>query len=71
MLVSGLPLLSVSLTLSLSTCMATVGGLLLSLSANYSKNNSAALPHVSFHLSRLISFFIFGGLIGLIGSVLN
>ncbi len=61
----------VGIVASLSTCMATAGGLLLSLSANYSKGKTTALPHISFHISRLISFFIFGGLIGLIGSVLK
>lgn len=52
---------------SLSTCMAVVGGLVLSLSTNYSKERKF-LPMVGFHLSRLVSFFILGGLIGLIGS---
>lgn len=54
---------------SLSTCMAVVGGLVLSISSEYSKmgsNKSARL--ISFHFARLISFFILGGVIGLLGS---
>jgi uncharacterized protein len=52
---------------SLSTCMAVVGGLVLSLSSNYAKSGQTK-PLLLFHLSRLISFFIFGGIIGLAGS---
>lgn len=52
---------------SLSTCMAVVGGLVLSLSSNYAKEKQAR-PIIFFHISRIIGFFILGGLIGLIGS---
>lgn len=52
---------------SISTCMAVVGGLVLSISTNYSKNGKT-LPLLGFHLSRLISFFVLGGAIGLIGT---
>lgn len=52
---------------SLSTCMAVVGGLVLSLSSNYAKEHQAK-PMILFHMSRIIGFFILGGLIGLIGS---
>jgi sulfite exporter TauE/SafE len=52
---------------SLSTCMAVVGGLVLTLSSNYSKGNQM-LPIIVFHASRVIGFFFLGGIIGLIGS---
>ena len=55
---------------SLSSCAAVVGGLVLSLSANYAKENSKnkVTPQLTFHASRLIGFFFLGGIIGLIGS---
>jgi len=53
---------------SLSTCMAVVGGLVLSLSSNYAKDGNKVKPLVAFHLSRIVGFFILGGLIGLLGS---
>ncbi len=52
---------------SLSTCMAVVGGLVLSLSTNYAKEDQIK-PMIAFHISRIISFFILGGVIGLLGS---
>jgi len=52
---------------SLSTCMAVVGGLCISLSSNYAKEQQTR-PLLLFHLSRIIGFFILGGIIGLIGS---
>jgi sulfite exporter TauE/SafE/copper chaperone CopZ len=57
---------------SLSTCMAVVGGLVLSLSSNFAKQKNY-MPLIAFHLSRVIGFFILGGVIGLLGSafVLN
>ncbi len=52
---------------SLSTCMAVVGGLVLTISSSYSKvRNYRALTF--FHISRLVTFFILGGVIGSIGS---
>lgn len=53
---------------SLSSCMAVVGGLVLSLSANYAKQKSSIRPHVIFHVSRVLSFFVLGGVIGTIGA---
>lgn len=53
---------------SLSTCMAVVGGLVLSLSTKYAKSTRSIAPQLSFHLSRIISFFFLGGLIGILGS---
>ncbi len=58
---------------SLSTCMAVVGGLVLSMSASFAANSqkwrSASRSIALFHLSRLVFFFVLGGLIGVLGSV--
>jgi sulfite exporter TauE/SafE/copper chaperone CopZ len=53
---------------SLSTCMAVVGGLLLSMSATFAKEGETVRPQILFHAGRLISFFVLGGVIGTIGS---
>lgn len=54
---------------SLSTCMAVVGGLVLSLSSTYAKSNqNKSGPIITFHISRILGFFILGGLVGLLGS---
>ncbi len=53
---------------SLSTCMAVVGGLLLSMSATFAKEGDKVKPQLMFHIGRIVSFFILGGVIGVIGS---
>ncbi len=53
---------------SLSSCMAVVGGILLSMSATFAKEGDKIKPQLMFHVGRIISFFIFGGIIGMIGS---
>lgn len=53
---------------SLSTCMAVVGGLVLSMSATFAKEGDKIKPQLLFHGGRLISFFILGGVIGAIGT---
>lgn len=53
---------------SLSTCMAVVGGLLLSMSATFAKEGDKVKPQLMFHGGRIASFFILGGAIGAIGS---
>jgi len=66
----------VGLIASVSTCMAVVGGLVLSMSANFAKENDPLIPlragnmrpQILFHIGRLVSFFILGGVIGLLGS---
>ena len=62
----------------LSSCMALVGGLVLSLSKQwneiYSKNNSFAekiQPHLMFNSGRIIFYGIFGGILGMVGSRLQ
>ncbi|MBI5644527.1 sulfite exporter TauE/SafE family protein [Candidatus Kaiserbacteria bacterium] len=59
----------IGLIASVSTCMAVVGGLVLSMSANFAKEGDKVRPQVFFHASRLVSFFVLGGIIGLLGSV--
>lgn len=54
---------------SISTCMAVVGGLVLSMSATFAKEGDKVRPQIFFHLGRLVSFFVLGGVIGALGSV--
>jgi len=58
----------IGLIASVSTCMAVVGGLVLSMSANFAKEGDKVRPQVLFHVGRLVSFFLFGGAIGALGS---
>ena len=53
---------------SLSTCMAVVGGLVLSMSATFAKEGDKLKPQLLFHTGRLVSFFLLGGVIGAAGS---
>lgn len=48
--------------------MAVVGGLVLSMSANFAKEGDSIRPQILFHVGRLVSFFILGGVIGALGS---
>ena len=45
-----------------------VGGLVLSMSATFAKEGDKIKPQLMFHVGRIISFFILGGLIGAIGT---
>ncbi len=54
---------------SLSTCMAVVGGLVLSMSATFAKEGDKIKPQLMFHGGRIVSFFVLGGVIGAAGSV--
>lgn len=58
----------VGIIASLSTCMALVGGLVLSMSANFAKEGEKVRPQVLFHVGRIVSFFVLGGVIAMIGS---
>lgn len=66
--------LLVGLTAGVSTCMALVGGLVLGVASRFAQENPAATPsekftpHLYFNAGRIASFFIFGGVIGFIGS---
>lgn len=54
---------------SLSSCMAVVGGLVLSISSSYAKSSDKTVPLVLFHIARVISFFVLGGVLGFLGSL--
>lgn len=58
----------VGIIASLSTCMAVVGGLLLSMSATFAKKGAALRPQMMFHAGRIVSFFVLGGIIGTLGT---
>ena len=58
----------IGLVASVSTCMAVVGGLVLSMSASYAKEGKGVRPQILFHIGRLVSFFVLGGVIGAVGS---
>ena len=58
----------IGLIASVSTCMAVVGGLILSMSASFARGGDTVKPQVLFHIGRIVSFFILGGVIGAIGS---
>ncbi len=60
---------AIGVVASVSTCMAVVGGLVLSMSATFAREGDKVRPQVLFHVGRLVAFFILGGLIGGIGSV--
>jgi len=54
---------------SLSTCLAVVGGLVLSLSAKVAPEVKSIRPFIFFHLGRLVSFAALGGVLGAISSM--
>ncbi|MEK7117305.1 MAG: sulfite exporter TauE/SafE family protein [Patescibacteria group bacterium] len=64
----------IGLMASVSTCMAVVGGLVLSMSATFASTSlklrgvNKTKPIIFFHIGRIISFFILGGAIGTLGS---
>lgn len=62
--------LMIGLIASVSTCLAVVGGLILSLSAQVSQNTSTFRPFAFFHIGRVVSFMVLGGLLGALGSAL-
>ncbi|MEI6499065.1 MAG: sulfite exporter TauE/SafE family protein, partial [bacterium] len=68
-----LVVLLVGLTAGVSTCMAMSGGLILGIAARHSEKNPEATsiqkfrPHLYFNLGRILSYFLLGGTIGLIG----
>lgn len=59
----------IGIVASLSSCMAVVGGLVLSMSATFAREGDKVRPQALFHIGRLVSFFVLGGIIGAIGSV--
>lgn len=62
----------IGLIASVSSCLAVVGGLVLSLSATVSQDKvSDVKPMILFHVGRLISFAVLGGALGAIGSAIG
>lgn len=62
----------IGLVASVSSCLAVVGGLVLSLSATVSQDKvSDVRPMMLFHGGRLISFAVLGGVLGVIGSAFS
>lgn len=62
----------VGLIASVSSCLAVVGGLVLSISAKISQDNiSDKKTFILFHGGRLVSFAVLGGLLGAIGSAIG
>jgi len=60
----------IGIVASLSSCMAVVGGIVLSMAATYAKAGKTGknISQITFHAARIIGFFILGGLLGLLGS---
>ncbi|QQS18254.1 sulfite exporter TauE/SafE family protein [Candidatus Saccharibacteria bacterium] len=71
---TGTMALLVGLTAGFSTCMALIGGLVISVASKYAENHptETALqkfrPHLFFNAGRIVSFIAFGAFIGAIGS---
>lgn len=62
----------IGLIASVSSCLAVVGGLVLSLSAKISQDNvSDTKTFILFHIGRLVSFAFLGGVLGLVGSAIG
>jgi sulfite exporter TauE/SafE/copper chaperone CopZ len=65
--------LLVGVVASVSTCLMVVGAVVISFSAKYKNEGnfyqSSIKPHLLFHTGRLTSFFVLGGILGMIGSL--
>jgi sulfite exporter TauE/SafE/copper chaperone CopZ len=76
---SSLPaFLLLGLVAGVSSCAALIGGLLLSMTKQWNElyiDSDSSIqkfqPHALFHVGRLISFFLFGGLLGLVGEAIS
>lgn len=72
-----LVVLMVGLVAGVSTCMALVGGLVLSISARHAEAHPEIsakqkfTPHLYFNLGRILGFGFFGGVLALLGSVVQ
>ncbi len=61
---------------SVSTCLVLVGGIVLSFGSMVASDHSRtflqrANPHIYFHIGRLGTFFLLGGLLGMLGSKID
>lgn len=62
--------LLIGIIASLSTCLAMVGGLILSLSAKISQEVSTTRPFLLFHIGRVAGFALMGGILGAVGQAI-
>ncbi len=63
---------AIGLLASVSSCLAIVGGLVLSLSAKISQDTMGdTKTFVLFHTARLVSFAVLGGVLGVVGSAIG
>lgn len=66
----------IGLIASVSSCIAVVGGLVLTFTATVKRSNPSASKwellraHLFFNGGRLLSYFLFGGLVGVLGTAL-
>lgn len=62
----------IGIVASLSTCLMVVGAVVMSFASKYQSQGNFyqknLKPHLLFHLGRLVTFFILGGVLGMIGS---
>jgi len=61
----------IGLIASVSSCLAIVGGLVLSLGATSAREGGTWRTQTLFHVGRLGGFFILGGVVGVIGNALH
>lgn len=61
----------IGLIASVSSCLAIVGGLVLSLSASSAKGGGTWRTPILFHLGRIGGFFVLGGVVGVLGNSLH
>ena len=63
----------IGLIASVSSCLAIVGGLVLSLSAKVMQEDSKSTkkPFILFHLGRVVGFALLGGILGFIGKAIG
>jgi sulfite exporter TauE/SafE/copper chaperone CopZ len=62
----------IGLVASVSSCLAMIGGLILSLSAKIAEDDSSnKKPFYLFHTGRLVGFAILGGVLGIVGKGLG
>ena len=61
---------------SFSSCLAVVGAVVIAFAEKYQTNGkdfyqAALKPNIQFHIGRLVTFFVLGGVLGLIGQEIN
>lgn len=62
----------IGLIASVSSCLAVVGGLVLSISAKVSQDNVSDKKNlILFHVGRLVSFALLGGVLGAVGNAIG